>query len=99
MPVPVIWTQSSELQFLGASMWTLRPSIWKEIPLPAWAAVLAINRLAAKYNVFIEASISGLVMSCRTLSRRAGGFRDLRHRKPILSQEAWRGPDRPPAGC
>src|SRR5689334_2703509 len=45
---PVIFRQSSDEQFFGASMWIFCPSITNEMPLPAWAAVLAINSAAVK---------------------------------------------------
>ena len=46
-PLLVTEMQDSELQFRGASMWIFCPSIWNEIPLPAWAAVEAISKAAA----------------------------------------------------
>jgi len=45
---PVIFSQSSDEQFFGASMWIFCPSITKEMPLPAWAEVAAIKRAAAR---------------------------------------------------
>jgi hypothetical protein len=45
-PLPEILMQDSSLQFFGASMWILRPSISKDTELPAWAAVLAIKNAA-----------------------------------------------------
>jgi hypothetical protein len=53
---------------------------WKEIPLPAWAAVLAINSAAAKQYVFMDASVSELVHSRTTLGLAYVAFRDLCHR-------------------
>src|ERR1700748_1373448 len=60
-PGAVTWTQDSDPQFRGASMCTRCPLTWKEIPLPAWAAVLAISSAAAKQYILMEASVSELV--------------------------------------
>ena len=50
--------QFSELQFRGASMRILCPSIWKEIELPARpiAEVVAISSAARTKTFFMEAS-------------------------------------------
>jgi hypothetical protein len=43
----VIVMQDSELQPRGDSMRTRWPSIWKEMPLPAWAEVVAKSSAVA----------------------------------------------------
>jgi hypothetical protein len=79
MPGAVTWMHDSDPQFRGASICTRCPLTWKEIPLPAWAAVLAINSAAAKQYVLMEASVSELVISPTILWLTRISFRDLCH--------------------